>query len=919
MTFKDSYVIDIKAENRLTNKATSFADAGYFVFPCGDDKKPLTEHGYKDASKDPRKIASWWGRNPDALIGLPCGANGLVVLDFDTYKPGRESIVAEFEAKAGHDLSKHPCIVHTPRGGVHYYFRAPEGVKITNSPKGIGIEGVDVRGEGGYVIAYGDVPELRNTPELPESIVKLLTGGTDVSASQVIGGLELLKSRGHAFADADGWEHEKPRLIDALVHIPADEREAWLEVGMAIHHAIGGSDEGREVWDEWSEQSDKFDGEEQHKTWRGFSDSHSNPKTLASVYQMAKQYGWEGEKAVAFKRSENPSDKLGEGGALTEATMASLKVKFERYGHHPSEQHWQGLREIAKAIEHMASGSLDASYYISSLPPGMGKTTTLIEATKNLLAGKEYADKSVVIFLSRLEEISKLVREMGLSDPDFSVLTSSDEHNALGNQNKKQARVMFTTQQMLESRCRSGKSFAAMADFHYEPNDFEPVGRPREVRVWDEAIVPSMSITLERNKIGKLFDEFGRYDKGLLDDLETFHVALRSVSDRALVTIPDLKEKYRLSENDVVGLFGKKAVEAEVAAKLWLLSGRTVRVRLDRGGNTVLDYEDILPDDMTPMLILDASGSLRKTYKFWYEDRGGLVHLFSPEKCYRNLTIHHWNKAGGKNAYEHGRGADQISRTAEAIRLLPRDEKVLVVGFKRDERKGIPDFSEAIMRQLRTDPDWLPFDDGNVSFVHYGKHTATNEFSECRHVFLMGSYAYPTSVYEAMARGAKGIAAEVELSPDDFANFKLGEIAHHIFQAANRGLVRKAEGDDCPRDCHLYVIAYHTTGVPQLLPEIFPGAVIEEWIPELKVTDRIKRAGDFILSKASGGKVTEIKDAEIMRHVIEAGKDLNKSNFNRTVLNHPDLKSYLMDGGYECRKERGKVIVTPAVDWQQKQ
>src|SRR5262245_26710615 len=44
------------------------------VFPCNpDDKRPLTLHGFKDASRDEAQVRAWWTRFPDAMIGIPTG------------------------------------------------------------------------------------------------------------------------------------------------------------------------------------------------------------------------------------------------------------------------------------------------------------------------------------------------------------------------------------------------------------------------------------------------------------------------------------------------------------------------------------------------------------------------------------------------------------------------------------------------------------------------------------------------------------------------------------------------------------------------------------------------------------------------------------------------------------------------------
>src|SRR5258708_4797649 len=47
-------------------------------------KHPRTKHGFKDATTDPEKIKKWWGKWPDANIGIPTGApSRLLILDID--------------------------------------------------------------------------------------------------------------------------------------------------------------------------------------------------------------------------------------------------------------------------------------------------------------------------------------------------------------------------------------------------------------------------------------------------------------------------------------------------------------------------------------------------------------------------------------------------------------------------------------------------------------------------------------------------------------------------------------------------------------------------------------------------------------------------------------------------------------------
>lgn len=64
--------------------ALAYADIGLPVFPCDPSKRPLTEHGFTDASRDPAMIAGWWKRWPVAMIGMPTGEpSGIWALDVD--------------------------------------------------------------------------------------------------------------------------------------------------------------------------------------------------------------------------------------------------------------------------------------------------------------------------------------------------------------------------------------------------------------------------------------------------------------------------------------------------------------------------------------------------------------------------------------------------------------------------------------------------------------------------------------------------------------------------------------------------------------------------------------------------------------------------------------------------------------------
>ena len=81
---------------------------------------------------------------------------------------------------------------------------------------------------------------------------------------------------------------EEASLRGALDVIPAEDRDTWRNVGMALH-SVG----ERALWDEWSKRSKKFDQEEQDKAWKYFHADRNGPViTIATIYHMAKNHGW---------------------------------------------------------------------------------------------------------------------------------------------------------------------------------------------------------------------------------------------------------------------------------------------------------------------------------------------------------------------------------------------------------------------------------------------------------------------------------------------------------------------------------------------------------------------------------------------------------------------------------------------------
>jgi hypothetical protein len=134
----------------LPKAALAYARRGVPVFPCEPGaKRPLTRNGHWDATTDLRAIRRWWKRWPSANVAVPTGKkSGVVVLDVDVADRGPESL-ARLERSGG--PVPRTARTRTGGGGIHLFFRYPSRTEIRNSAGLLG-PGLDVRGEGGYVV-----------------------------------------------------------------------------------------------------------------------------------------------------------------------------------------------------------------------------------------------------------------------------------------------------------------------------------------------------------------------------------------------------------------------------------------------------------------------------------------------------------------------------------------------------------------------------------------------------------------------------------------------------------------------------------------------------------------------------------------------------------------------------------------------
>jgi len=137
-------------EEKLKTKlewALYYQKMGLSIIPTGagtDRKKPLLAHWkpYQERCASLEEVKEWWKKWPEANPALVTGkVSGIVALDLDK-KYNRTSkefqIPVTASAKSGN-------------GGEHFFFKYPSGISV-KSGSAISGEGVDFRGDGGYIL-----------------------------------------------------------------------------------------------------------------------------------------------------------------------------------------------------------------------------------------------------------------------------------------------------------------------------------------------------------------------------------------------------------------------------------------------------------------------------------------------------------------------------------------------------------------------------------------------------------------------------------------------------------------------------------------------------------------------------------------------------------------------------------------------
>jgi len=142
--------------NDTASVACLYAARGWAVIPIrAGAKVPIERDWPNRGRRTAPEVLAAWQLYPDANVGIVTGqVSGMWVLDIDPANGGTQALAGLVQA---YGKLPETYVVHTPSGGLHYYFLLPEDFEPRNAQHGRRAGrlpvGIDVRGRGGQVVA----------------------------------------------------------------------------------------------------------------------------------------------------------------------------------------------------------------------------------------------------------------------------------------------------------------------------------------------------------------------------------------------------------------------------------------------------------------------------------------------------------------------------------------------------------------------------------------------------------------------------------------------------------------------------------------------------------------------------------------------------------------------------------------------
>jgi putative DNA primase/helicase len=284
----------------MLNTVYEYVEKGWSVFPlhgikedgectCGriacpdSGKHPLTKNGLKNASNKMEEVKTMFDNLKTFNIGVRTGkVSGITIIDIDV---GEGKLGAESWSELIQDKGEPNTLMSkTGGGGMHVFFRYNSALKQGTNRLG---KGIDVRNDGGYIVAppsshrSGGTYEWQNegTPldDLPEY---------------------LLAPKKKSKRDPTRRKYSIEEVRTMLEKIPSNNRDDWRNFGVILGREFNRSDEAWALYVEWAAKDEGKRGRNHDENMREAFYEISQDTTagkelsMGTIYHLAIENGW---------------------------------------------------------------------------------------------------------------------------------------------------------------------------------------------------------------------------------------------------------------------------------------------------------------------------------------------------------------------------------------------------------------------------------------------------------------------------------------------------------------------------------------------------------------------------------------------------------------------------------------------------
>jgi hypothetical protein len=137
---------------------------------------------------------------------------------------------------------------------------------------------------------------------IPETYKKWSDDFLEIRRSRDVYGQAAIGLHGRARTEFT-MTNQADQIDNFLRYIGADDYQIWIRVGMGLKNEFG--DKGLQLWDEWSQSSEKYKASEIPKKWESFRDGGIG---LGTIIYLAEERGFKGR--TSLSRGTKPRQRL---------------------------------------------------------------------------------------------------------------------------------------------------------------------------------------------------------------------------------------------------------------------------------------------------------------------------------------------------------------------------------------------------------------------------------------------------------------------------------------------------------------------------------------------------------------------------------------------------------------------------------